>query len=200
MTKEEKRKYFKTYKRKDPEAYKKKRQEYYLKNREKLLVNAKARQEANHEIYLEYQKANYRKNRVDRIKKASKRQKDKWPEVCVYQKQYQVNYHKKYPHIKAWRNLIHNTLSRLGKDKEGHTIELLGFSAVQLKENIISKFKIGMTWDNYGEWEIDHIQPVSSFAPDTPQSVVNSLENLQPLWWFDNISKGDRYTIKNRTV
>ena len=48
-----------------------------------------------------------------------------------------------------------------------------------------------------GEWEIDH--PVSSFAPDTHPAIVNSLNNLQPLWWLENIAKGDRYTIKNRT-
>jgi hypothetical protein len=39
-----------------------------------------------------------------------------------------------------------------------------------------------MTWDNYGEWHIDHIKPVSSFDKDTPQSIVNALSNLQPLW------------------
>lgn len=39
-----------------------------------------------------------------------------------------------------------------------------------------------MTWNNYGEWHIDHIKPVNSFESDTPQSVVNALSNLQPLW------------------
>jgi hypothetical protein len=39
-----------------------------------------------------------------------------------------------------------------------------------------------MSWENYGEWHIDHIRPLSSFEPDTPVSIVCALDNLQPLW------------------
>jgi len=39
-----------------------------------------------------------------------------------------------------------------------------------------------MSWENHGEWHIDHIKPVSSFDKDTPMNIVNALSNLQPLW------------------
>jgi hypothetical protein len=47
----------------------------------------------------------------------------------------------------------------------------------------------GMSWENWGECHIDHIKMVSSFDPETPVSVVNSLENLRPLWAEDNCSR-----------
>jgi hypothetical protein len=39
-----------------------------------------------------------------------------------------------------------------------------------------------MTWDNYGEWHIDHVKRVSEFDKETPMNIVNALNNLQPLW------------------
>ena len=56
-------------------------------------------------------------------------------------------------------------------------------------------FTDGMSWDNWGEWHIDHIKPVSSFDKNTPISLVNSLDNLQPLWAKDNLSKSNKTCI-----
>jgi len=93
----------------------------------------------------------------------------------------------------AWRRLLTRTLYVLNHEKKnGKTIELLGYSAIQLKIHLESLFTEGMSWDNYGEWHIDHKKPVSRFDKDTPMSVVNCLCNLQPLWAFDNISKGNK--------
>jgi hypothetical protein len=60
-------------------------------------------------------------------------------------------------------------------------------------DDYFSVFKNGMTWENYGEWHIDHIRPVSSFDKDDEVSVINSLENLQPLWAYENLSKSKKY-------
>ena len=46
-----------------------------------------------------------------------------------------------------------------------------------------------MSWENYGEWRIDHIKMVSEFDEDTSVDVVNSLDNLRPLWASDNCSR-----------
>jgi len=92
-------------------------------------------------------------------------------------------------HIIAWRTLLNNTLKRLGTKKEKSTIELLGFSAFELKEHIEKQFIDGMSWENYGKWHIDHKLPVSSFNKDEKVCVVNSLSNLQPLWALDNLKK-----------
>jgi len=66
--------------------------------------------------------------------------------------------------------------------KEGHTIEQLGYSAEQLKIHMQNLFTIGMSWENHGEWHIDHIKPVTSFDKMTPANIVCALTNLQPLW------------------
>ena len=49
-----------------------------------------------------------------------------------------------------------------------------------------------MHGNNWGQWHIDHKYPVSKFYKDTPMSIVNSLDNLQPLWASDNLSKGNK--------
>jgi len=94
---------------------------------------------------------------------------------------YRYNYNKN-SHTLRWRLFLKNTLKRLGKPKEGKTIDLLGYSALELKQHLELLFTDGMSWDNYGQWHIDHIKPVSSFNVDTPIHVVNDLSNLQPLW------------------
>jgi len=46
-----------------------------------------------------------------------------------------------------------------------------------------------MSWENYGDWHIDHIRPLSSFNESDDASIVNSLNNLRPLWKEDNLKK-----------
>lgn len=49
-----------------------------------------------------------------------------------------------------------------------------------------------MSWDNHGDWHIDHIRPVTNFPEGALISEVCSLDNLQPLWEFDNLSKNNK--------
>jgi len=74
--------------------------------------------------------------------------------------------------------------------------KLVGYSATQLKEHLESQFTNGMTWDNYGEWHVDHIRPISDFNFDTSDDPEFhecwSLWNLQPLWAKENVTKGGR--------
>jgi hypothetical protein len=69
------------------------------------------------------------------------------------------------------------------------TAEKLGYKLSDFKKHIESLFQEGMSWDNHGEWHIDHIIPVSKY-PKEFIIKVNDLANLQPLWAFDNLSKG----------
>lgn len=74
---------------------------------------------------------------------------------------------------------------------------LAGYDVHQLKARLESLFLEGMTWENYGEWHIDHIRPVASFdfSVDLIQTVRAcwALSNLQPLWALDNIKKGKKW-------
>lgn len=81
-----------------------------------------------------------------------------------------------------------------GHDKSARTRELIGCSNEELLEHLESQFTDGMTWDNYGEWHIDHIMPCASFdfsIPDEQFECFN-YKNLQPLWAADNFSKHDK--------
>ena len=44
---------------------------------------------------------------------------------------------------------------------------MVGYTSLNLKEHLEKQFNDGMNWDNYGEWHIDHIKPISSFTFET---------------------------------
>jgi len=67
--------------------------------------------------------------------------------------------------------------------------KLVGYTLEDLMAHLEGQFKEGMSWDNHGEWHIDHINPVSSFGSDEIKECW-SLDNLQPLWAEDNVAKG----------
>ena len=71
---------------------------------------------------------------------------------------------------------------------------LVGYSVSDLRFHLERQFTGGMTWDNYGQWHIDHVVPVSSFqftsAEEPAFRACFSLSNLRPLWAVDNLSKG----------
>jgi len=55
-----------------------------------------------------------------------------------------------------------------------------------------------MTWENHGEWHIDHIKPCASFdlSDKKEQIMCFHYTNLQPLWGSDNLSKSDKFDEK----
>jgi hypothetical protein len=97
------------------------------------------------------------------------------------------------PEYYSWRKLLYHTIKRMNKVKEEKTIDLLGYSALDLKLHIEKLFTPGMNWANRSEWHIDHIKPVSSFDKNTPISIVCELSNLQPLWKTTRIINGITY-------
>jgi hypothetical protein len=161
--------------------------------RKRNLDKVKAAKEAWKAKNPDYDK-NYRENNPDKKRNASLKWYAKNKEVAKERAKTwnrnnpekinakQRRYMKNNPHIQSWRSVLRNSLSRLNKKKEGHTIDLLGYSAEDLKKHLESLFTDGMSWDNYGEWHIDHIKPVVNFDPKTPQSIVNALSNLRPMW------------------
>ena len=52
----------------------------------------------------------------------------------------------------------------------------------------------GMSWDNHGEWHIDHIIPLKYNNPTLEQSIERlHYKNTQPKWESENIAKGNGY-------
>lgn len=70
--------------------------------------------------------------------------------------------------------------------------EYIGCSKVELKVYIEQKFKSGMSWENYGQWHIDHIIPLVSAKTIDDLYKLCHYTNLQPLWAKENLKKHDK--------
>jgi len=79
-------------------------------------------------------------------------------------------------------------------NKSKRYIEYLACDIQTFRNHIEAQFKENMTWDNYGEWHVDHITPLKYNNP-TIEEVIERLNylNTQPMWATENVSKGNRY-------
>jgi len=98
---------------------------------------------------------------------------------------------------------IRQALRHQKSHKTSATIKMLGCSIAELKAFLQNKFEDGMTWENYGEWHVDHIKPCAAFdlTKTDEQNKCFNFSNLQPLWEEDNHTKnsffdGKRYYKK----
>jgi hypothetical protein len=80
--------------------------------------------------------------------------------------------------------------------KAGDVVGLTGCTIEFLRGYLESKFKPGMTWDNYGKfgWHVDHIKACAKFdlSDSEQQRACFHYTNLQPMWAKENHSKGAR--------
>lgn len=92
------------------------------------------------------------------------------------------------------RRILKRTLKAAQQNKEASTFKTLGYSAQDLKDSIESKFLGGMSWDNFGDWHIDHKVSVMEHIRNgiTDPAIINSLDNLYPMWSEHNLSKSDK--------
>jgi hypothetical protein len=100
-----------------------------------------------------------------------------------------------YKLIDTIRTRVSNYLKRNNYSKNGRTFEIIGISPENLKEHISNQFKEGMSWENHGEWHIDHIMPLSSAKSESELYNLFHYSNLQPLWASENMSKGNKILI-----
>lgn len=79
-------------------------------------------------------------------------------------------------------------------DKKEYTVKYLGCSLEFFKNYLESKFKEGMTWNNYGlyGWHIDHIIPLCHAKTEDELYELSHYTNLQPLWASENLSKNGK--------
>jgi len=98
--------------------------------------------------------------------------------------------------INNFRTAIYQVLKENNVEKNGHYFEVLKYTPEELISHLENQFKDGMTWDNYGEWHVDHISPISHHnikkIGDEEFMKCWSLSNLQPLWAEDNIRKSNK--------
>ena len=175
------------------EAVAARKQTYRLANKESRARAAREYRANNKEAVAAHQRVYFNANR-DAVKAQQKEYRAANKEAIALNK-------KAYRHKNATYFMARQTLSRLLGDvfielKAGITIndaeKVSGYANAELVSHLESLFTEGMTWDNHGEWHIDHIKPVAAFKAEgiTDISVINALSNLQPLWAVDNLRKG----------
>lgn len=156
------------------------------------------------------QKGIYYRNNREKCEKASKDYRENNKEKCrAYHKDYRKknkkkrgilanvwfkNQRKTNPKFKLNVNISSAIYKSLKGNKNGkHWENIIGYTLNNLKQHLERLFTNGMTWDNYGEWVIDHKMPISVFNFTRPEhedfKKCWSLSNLQPLWAEDNLKK-----------
>lgn len=184
---------------------------YYLKNKEKLALKAKEKFILNREKSLSKSRDYHYKNKEKRNSQAKAwwtperreeekiRKNKKRAELNEYQRNYAKDRSRTDPLFKFKKNIRRATSEAFSKDKKSKkTMELLGCSLEQAYFHIESLFQTGMSWNNYGEWHIDHKIPLASAISIEDTEKLCHYSNLQPLWALENILKSDKLDWKSK--
>ena len=158
---------------------------YYNKNKDKIALWGKKYRGENKKIIAKRKKIYTIKN-WDKILKY-KREWDK--EKCKTDIKYRI--------MRRLRNRIYYGML---KYKKSNTFEKLTGAPIEIVwKHLESKFKPGMTKENYGKWHIDHIIPCSSFDLSKPEQQTKCFHysNIQPLWAEENLKKGAKLEWQN---
>lgn len=158
---------------------------YYKKNSEDILSSYKIWAK-NNRVYLRKKHSEWRDANREHVNKYSREYEAK---RCASDPKYKLG---RYTRTALWTCLKERNVA-----KYRSTFQLLGYSIDDLMKHLEGLFIDGMTWDNYGEWHVDHKKPMALFeftsTDDEGFKECWSLNNLQPLWAPDNLSKGIRY-------
>jgi hypothetical protein len=101
-----------------------------------------------------------------------------------------------YKLISNFRTAIYQVLKESNVEKNKHYFDILQYTPEQLISHLENKFIDKMSWDNYGDWHVDHKLPITHYniqeMGDSEFMKCWSLDNLQPMWGVDNIKKSNK--------
>lgn len=92
------------------------------------------------------------------------------------------------PSYRMFRNTLRRTGAALGGQFSPR--EAVACDHLQLRDHLAAKFRSGMSWNRYRQWEVDHIVPLSSASSQEQLVQLCHYTNLQPLWRRENRMKG----------
>lgn len=166
----------KEYQKNNPEKIKKWKLNERIKNSERYRKVKREYYLNNKDILSAKQKVNYQKNKT----KIHEQMKNKYHSDIQYKLKLNL------------RRRMNKMVRR--NERNGSAVKDLGCSLNSFKQYIESKFQIGMTWENYGKWHLDHIYPLSKVDLTNREQFlkVAHFTNYQPLWAKDNISKSNK--------
>lgn len=108
----------------------------------------------------------------------------------LYSRKYMRERLAKDPLFRLLCNLRSRTrIAFLGHCKNQTTLDLLGCTLDKAKHFVELKFLPDMSWDNYGQWELDHIIPLGIAPSSVELEKLCHYTNLQPMWKSDHVKK-----------
>lgn len=186
-------KYLIGYRVKNRERMRRYRAEHYRKNKARYLARPRPSCEQQRAYFKKYKAVNrekiaiwarqyYEKNRARILARCAARAKQRRRECPYFRLKLLL------------RSRFYKVLKVQGVSKSMRVTSLVGCTPDELKTHLEKQFLPGMSWDNHGQWHIDHIRPISSFDlhNHAQQSQCFHFSNLQPLWAKDNLKKGSR--------
>jgi hypothetical protein len=178
---------------------KKNKQEYYLSNHKETREHQNKYRELNRKKINAQKMEHYKLNKERLIKNSSdykKNNRKRYNDLKINRKKNDPSYKLRITVSERIRQALKYHLAGTYK-KKNSTIELLGCSIDELKIHLQNQFKKGMTWQNHGEWHIDHIIPCAAFDLSKKEDCLKcfNYKNLQPLWAHENLSKSDKIPI-----
>lgn len=202
MKKEDKKKYFKEYHLKNKARKCAIAKAYYYANRKKVLEQRKSYRDAHHSELDMQNKRRYWKQwySENKEREATRRKEYRKRNPKMFFLKYKKELHN--PTLRTANLLRHRVRMALKAQnvlKTNKVLELLGVQNMHQVRNYLEKqFQPGMSWQNHGEWHIDHKVPVTSFNLSKLQEQKKAFHytNLQPLWAKDNLSKGAKLSVK----
>ena len=175
------------------ECARERRKEHYRNNKEKtLLINEKYKRKMPDSVRIKCAESqrNYNKTEKSKILKLQYSRSERGKRKHSF-------YLKQRMKIPKWHlnsNFLSSIYQSIKGNRNGRRWEfLVDYTLTDLQGHLEKQFKEGMTWDNYGEWQIDHIIPVSAFNFTKPEHIdfkrCWALKNLQPMWAKENQKK-----------
>ena len=84
-------------------------------------------------------------------------------------------------------------VKRIDSVKDKTVQKWLGINREGFKQHMENLFKPGMTWENHGEWHLDHKKSLDKFKDNlTDKKCIdeaNHYTNIQPMWAEDHSKK-----------
>jgi len=170
---------------------------YYLINKEKIKDNVSNYTKVNKDKVKKYQ-SKYSKENSTKLKEYkvnwNKENKDDLRKYFRERKRLKMQTDDLFKFKEKLRKRTNVAFNRTFWKKDSNNETLLGCSFEDAKKHIESQFTEGMNWNNYTKegWHIDHIIPLSSANTKEELELLCHYSNLQPLWAFDNLSKGNK--------
>lgn len=185
----------KEYRKKNRDLILLRKKKYYEENKEKIQAGFKKYREENKEYVFKRDKKRRERNIEFHREKSRKFYKENAEKCKKSSYRYKTNRKKNDINFKL-RDVLRTRLylALRNKSKNGSAVKLLGITIPEFVKYIDELFLSGMSWENHGEWHIDHKKPLASFNLEDPKQLAQAcyFKNLQPLWAKDNISKGAR--------